>query len=207
MWRNFVTNIILRMRNYISKVRRGVGAFLFILKNKKHFGYYGNKVRVYKPLQIDGINNIYLRENVRVHEGTWLAAIPITGNCNVKLEIGKGSSIGHFNHIFATQSIVIEKEVLTADKVYISDNQHGYEDINISIIKQPIIQCRPVTIGEGSWLGENACVIGASIGKHSVIGANSVVIHDIPDYCIAVGAPARVVKKYDFQEKKWKKVM
>ena len=68
-------------------------------------------------------------------------------------------------------------------------------DINTPIKEQDISIVSPVVIGEGSWLGENVCVCGASIGKHCVIGANSVVTNDIPDYCVAVGAPARVIKK------------
>lgn len=61
-----------------------------------------------------------------------------------------------------------------------------------------------IIIGDGSWIGTNSVISGdVHIGKHCVIGANSVVIKDIPDYCVAVGTPAKVVKKYDFNEKKW----
>ena len=56
-----------------------------------------------------------------------------------------------------------------------------------------------VEIGDGTWIGENVCIIGASIGKQCVIGANSVVLKDIPDYCVAVGLPAKVIKKYNFE--------
>ena len=71
------------------------------------------------------------------------------------------------------------------------------------IMNQPVKVLRKVRIGEGSWLGENVSVCGASIGKHCVIGANSVVTKDIPDYCVAVGSPAKVVKKYDSEKKQW----
>ena len=54
-------------------------------------------------------------------------------------------------------------------------------------------------------MGENVCVIGAKIGKQCVIGANSVVIHDIPDYCVAVGSPAKIIKRYDYSTQIWKK--
>lgn len=165
----------------------------------------GVRARLERPLRVDGIQNITLGKNVMVHEGTWLAAMPLTGS-NAELVINDGSTLGHYNHIYATQSIVIEKDVLTADKVYISDNLHSYEDVALPIIKQPIKQCKPVVIGEGSWLGEHVCVIGASIGKHCVIGANAVVTKDIPDFCVAVGAPARVIKKYDVEKEKWVKV-
>lgn len=70
---------------------------------------------------------------------------------------------------------------------------------------QPIKQLNHVRIGEGAWLGENVCIIGASVGKQSVIGANSVVSKDIPDYCVAVGAPAIIVKRYNFDKNQWEK--
>jgi acetyltransferase-like isoleucine patch superfamily enzyme len=55
-------------------------------------------------------------------------------------------------------------------------------------------------------LGENVCILSASVGKHCVIGANSVVTHDIPDYSVVVGAPARVIKKYNFDTQRWEKI-
>ena len=92
---------------------------------------------------------------------------------------------------------------MIADKVYISDNLHEYTNVCIPIIEQPIIQKKNVSIGSGSWIGENVCIIGATIGKHCVIGANSVVTHDIPDFSVAVGSPAKIIKRYDFSQNKW----
>lgn len=100
---------------------------------------------------------------------------------------------------------MLEDNVLTADRVYISDNLHGYSDINIPVNAQPIKQISTVRIGEGSWLGIGVVVIGANIGKHCVIGANAVVTHDIPDYSVAVGIPAKVIKRYNFSTKQWEK--
>jgi acetyltransferase-like isoleucine patch superfamily enzyme len=177
-----------------------VGIYRFFAK------HIGKKVRIYSPLKIDGLENISIGDNVIIEYKTWLAAVPYTGSNECCLEICEGSNIGHFNHIYCTKSIKIGKNVLTADKVYISDNLHGYTDITIPILKQSIIQKRGVEIGDGSWLGENVCVLGAKIGKNCVIGANSVVTHDIPDYCVAVGSPARVIKQYDQERKVWAKI-
>jgi acetyltransferase-like isoleucine patch superfamily enzyme len=58
-------------------------------------------------------------------------------------------------------------------------------------------------IGDGSWIGENACIIGAHVGKNCVIGANAVVTSDIPDYSVAVGVPAVVIKRFDAPSKMW----
>lgn len=168
------------------------------------FKKIGNKTRILKPLKIEGHRNIILGNKVVIGKFTWLASLPLTGK-SVSLEICDGATIGNFNHIYATQSITIERKVLTADKVYISDNLHGYENVKQAILDQPIKQLSPLVIGEGSWIGENVCIFGASIGKHCVIGANAVVNKNIPDYCVAVGSPARIIKRFDIDEQVWKR--
>ena len=85
--------------------------------------------------------------------------------------------------------------MLTANNVYISDNSHDYENTEVPIISQPVKFKKRVQIGSGSWIGENVSIIGANVGKNSVIVANSVVTSDIPDYSVAVGAPAKVIKR------------
>ena len=104
--------------------------------------------------------------------------------------IGKGTGIvGHF-------SIEIGDDVWTGHHVYITDQNHGYEDVDLPISRQSMPE-RPVSIGDGSWLGHGSIVLpGSRIGKHVVVGANSVVTGDLPDHCVAVGSPARVVRRY-----------
>lgn len=177
----------------------------FRLIYKKSFKNFGCKSAILFPLNIEGIHNISIGKNVYVAYKSWLAAVPHTGAEKCELIIDDGTSIGNFNHIYATKSIIIGKNVLTADKVYISDNLHGYEDVVLPIIKQSIKQINTVVIGEGTWLGENVCVIGAQIGRNCVIGANSVVTKYIPDYCVAVGSPAKVIKRYSFDRKQWER--
>lgn len=104
--------------------------------------------------------------------------------------IGKGSAVvGHF-------SITIGNDVWTGHNVYITDQNHGYEDVTRPIGIQSMPE-KPVTIGDGSWIGYGSVVLpGASIGDHVVIGANSVVTGDIPSYSVAVGSPAKVIRRY-----------
>ena len=104
--------------------------------------------------------------------------------------IGRGSSvIGH-------QLIEIGDDVWTGHQVHITDMNHGYEDVDLPISVQAQGP-QAVRIGSGSWIG-HGCVIlpGVTIGRHVVIGAGSVVTSDLPDYSVAVGAPARVVRRY-----------
>jgi acetyltransferase-like isoleucine patch superfamily enzyme len=104
--------------------------------------------------------------------------------------IGRGSYIiGHF-------SIEIGDEVQTGPNVYITDQNHVYEDPVEPIGRQWPAE-RAVRVGDGSWLGTGVVVLpGACIGRHVVVGAGSVVSGELPDRCVAVGAPARVVKRY-----------
>lgn len=181
--------------------------FACYLINKFQYGKFCLRTHIGRPLRIEHKKNIYLDNYVNIASYCWLAANPKTSESDeARLIIKEGSNIGDFAHIYATNEIVIDKCVLLANFVYISDNIHGYEDINMPIICQPIVQKKTVHIGEGSWIGEHVCIIGASIGKHCVIGANSVVTKDIPDYCIAVGAPARVIKRFNFDNSMWEKV-
>jgi acetyltransferase-like isoleucine patch superfamily enzyme len=112
--------------------------------------------------------------------------------------IGRGSGIvGHF-------SIEIGNDVWTGHNVYITDQNHGYEDVERPISQQSQPE-RAVKIGDGSWLGYGSVVLpGVTIGKHVVVGANSVVTHDIPDYSVAVGVPAKVIKR--FVDGQWESV-
>lgn len=169
------------------------------------FANFGNGSSLYRPLIIGMPENITIGDNVAIQYNVWLTANPQTGKKSAELVINDGCRIGNFNHIYATSSIILQKNVLTADKVYISDNLHNYKDINTPVHSQSIKQLNPVIIGEGSWLCENVCIIGASVGKQSVIGANSVVTKDIPDYCVAVGAPAIIIKRYNFKTKQWER--
>jgi len=115
------------------------------------------------------------------------------------LVIGNRCLIGRGSSIVAHRSIEIGDDVWTGHNVYITDMNHGYEDVDlpISVQNQPET---PVVIEDGSWLGHGVVVLpGAHIGRHVVIGANSVVTSKIPDYSVAVGAPARVIRVHDDQ--------
>ena len=184
----------------INKLFRKVSQY----RLRRKIGYIGKKSVIISPLHLSG-KGISIGNGSIIQYKSWIEARTLSGEKTAELIIGNGCAIGHFNEIYATKSIIIEDNVLTADRVYISDNLHSYENIEIPIIKQPIKQNGTVRIGEGSWLGIGVAVIGAKIGKHCVIGSNAVVTHDIPDYSVAVGIPAKVIKRYNFKNKNWER--
>lgn len=177
--------------------------FEVIYKNK--FQKFGRRARVVRPVAIESPGNMAIGDDVYVAAQSCLAARPLAPTRDCILVIGDGCKIGRFNHIYATGQIILRKNVLTANGVYISDNYHDYRDVQQAIVNQPVRQGGLVDIGEGTWIGHNACIMGVRIGRNCVIGANSVVISDIPDYCVAVGAPAKIIKRFDSNSKVWKK--
>ena len=188
-----------------NRVKRYVKRHFFALLFGSSFKNFGQGVSIVDADIIEGEEFISLEDNVSFNSKVWLLALK-QEDIEPCIVVQEGATIGRFAHIVAIKYVNIGKNVLIADKVYVSDNIHSFEDVTQPIIEQEILFKGSVSIGENSWIGENVSILGAKIGKHSVIGANSLVNSDIPDYSIAVGSPAKVIKKYDFQAKKWKKV-
>jgi acetyltransferase-like isoleucine patch superfamily enzyme len=112
------------------------------------------------------------------------------------LTIGDRCVIGRGSHIIAHESVTIGDDVWTGPYVYITDQNHGYEDPDVPIGRQFPVN-RPVTIGAGSWLGAGAIILpGASIGRNVVVAAGSVVRGHVPDHCVVAGVPARVTREH-----------
>jgi acetyltransferase-like isoleucine patch superfamily enzyme len=120
--------------------------------------------------------------------------------------IGDRVRIEHGVNISGQDALTIEDDVLIAGGCYISDNNHSINPEGPRYLDQPLTSA-PTVIGKGAWLGQNVCILaGSFVGERSVIGAGSIVNGYIPPYSIAVGAPARVVKTFNFETKQWDKV-
>ncbi|MCE3294333.1 MAG: hypothetical protein K0R65_47 [Crocinitomicaceae bacterium] len=187
----------------IEKINFKLRTGLFRLFNKGKFKVLDGII--VRPLKIQGKEFIEVHENVIIHDQCWLGAYPMNGS-TPRLVFKKGTCVGHFNHFSCAGEMIIGENVLFADKIFVTDNTHSYENVNIPVISQGVKLLKQVQIGDGAWIGENVSVIGASIGKNSIIGSNSVVTKDVPDYAIAVGNPARVIKKFNPETQAWEKV-
>jgi acetyltransferase-like isoleucine patch superfamily enzyme len=112
------------------------------------------------------------------------------------LKIGSNTLIGRGSSVVAHERVVIGDHVFTGPNIYVTDANHGYEDIDTPIGRQ-FAASKPVHIGDGSWLGHGVVVLpGVTIGEHVVVGAGSVVTHDLPARCVAVGNPAHVIRRH-----------
>ena len=112
------------------------------------------------------------------------------------VSIGDRTLIGQGSYIVGHFCIEIGDDVQTGPYVYITDQNHSYEDPEVPIGRQWPVESA-VRVGSGSWLGAGVIVLpGSRIGRNVVVGAGSVVTGELPDYSVAVGTPARVVKRY-----------
>ncbi len=168
---------------------------LFSLLISGAFARFGSKTVVMYPLRLNGENRIAIGDRVFIGAGSWLQTLPDGDNTSVAVSIGSGTSIAGACVLSAVRGVTLEESVLLARNVYISDHIHKYTDTDRPILAQGMDKIQPVLIRRGAWLGQNVVVCpGVTIGRGAVVGANSVVLHDIPDFSIAVGAPAQVVK-------------
>lgn len=152
---------------------------------------------------------IHLGKNVNIGSSVYFGpVINYAGiNYNPKIIIGEGSSIGNHGSIAAIDRVEIGKNVLFARYVHITDHSHGYEDISKPISVQPLICKGPVVIEDDCWLGFNCEILsGVHIGKHSIVAARAVVTKNVPPYSIVAGNPARVVKKFNFENQQWERI-
>lgn len=120
-------------------------------------------------------------------------------NKDPELIIFDNVTIGSDCHISCANKIEIGEGVLTGKYVLISDNSHGEinEILNNTMpIKRPVFSKGKINIKENVWIGDKVTILpGVTIGKNSIIGTGSIVTKDIPSYSVAVGSPAKTIKK------------
>jgi serine acetyltransferase len=166
----------------------------------KNFGAFGDGSLLGFPLGVI-YNEKYIRIGSRTMIGSYvsLAAGMAPGQEMISdpvVSIGDRCVIGRGSHIIGHFSIELGDEIQTGPYVYITDQNHVYEDPLVPIGRQWPVE-RAVSIGSGSWLGTGVVVLpGACIGEHVVVGAGAVVSGKLPDRTVAVGNPAKVIKQY-----------
>ena len=139
--------------------------------------------------------NISLGNDVSIGILSWIAT-NTTLHKEPKLIIGNRVHIGAYAVITAANEIRIGNNVLMSERVTILDHIHDYTDNTKAVIDQPIVSKGKIIIEDDCFIGINSAIIGGvKIGKHVVIGANSVVTHDIPEYSVVAGSPAKIIKR------------
>lgn len=140
--------------------------------------------------------------------------IEVIGTDTIKLFIGDHVSLGENVHLAVTNKIIIGDNVLMGSRILITDHNHGkYNGIGLSDPdsspqSRELISDGPVIIEKNVWIGDGVVILpNITIGKSSIVGANSVVNKSVPPYSIVGGIPAKIIKQYNFTSKSWEKVL
>ncbi len=157
--------------------------------------YIGSRVRITNGGRLVLGNDVQIRPDVDLFAGEG------------GLMIGSRCDIGERCRLCG--DIVLGEAVLFGPDSYVSSKDHRYEDVSRAVMDQGTYAPRKnghdeLSVGEGSWVGTHCSIIGdVHIGKHCVIGSNSVVTHDVADYCVVAGSPARVLKQWNAETSRW----
>lgn len=161
------------------------------------FNFIGSRSVISLPFRSGNVHRISIGKGVFVGPNCWIQVIGDKfSNDEPVIALGDDISISGDCTITAVNKVTIGSGALIARFVHISDHSHATENPELFIRLQGISKVAAVSIGEGAWLGHGVVVCpGVTIGRNAVIGANSVVLEDVPDYCVAVGAPAKIVRR------------
>lgn len=175
----------------------------------RSFEYFGKGSIIHFPVRIHNPGNISIGKNVFIQSRVWINAVDNWAgqSHDPHIEIQDDVIIMNGVQISATKSVTIKKGVTIGRNSTIVDHNHDFHLLNGPIIHAPLTEARPVVIEEEAFVAVN-CVIapGVTIGKHSFIASNSVVVSVIPPYCLASGNPARVRRKLNPDSGKWDRV-
>ena len=188
-----------------NSIRRSKVAFSAKIKNAKLGGanIIRKNVKIFsvpKHKKYNGIN-IFIGKGTDIGESTVIS----TGE-DYKVTIGENCRIGKRNEI-GGGPVEIGNYVLMASDIKTFPQNHAFEDVATPIMYQGVGKTGKIIIKEESWIGANVTILsGVTIGKHCVIGSGAIVTKSIPDYSVAVGNPAKIIKQYDFEKEQWVKI-
>ncbi len=156
---------------------------------------FGHNSRIMPPMIVSSPWAIEIGKSVSIGEHALFNVKDSRKDGRATLIIGDGTYIGRFSHISACHDVVIDSNVLITHRVIITDETHYFSDPNVPIRLQGGGFAGPVHLCSGCWIGTGVAIMpGVTIGRNAVVGANAVVTHDVPDFAVVAGVPARVIR-------------
>lgn len=172
------------------------------------FGSLGSRCEIHPPMLLNRPERMHLGDRVTVRHGARLEVVLTNPTRNPTLEIGSNVNLEQHLHIVVQNRVRIADNVSISAFTMITDVDHPYADAEASgrIGDRFSDNGATVDIGEGTFVGIGCSILpGATIGRRCVIGTRSVVRGSIPDFSVAVGAPSRIVRRYDAERRMWRR--
>jgi acetyltransferase-like isoleucine patch superfamily enzyme len=150
---------------------------------------------------------VSLGDDIYIAQHVWINIACDMDESGARIVLGDGCKIGRRSVISCKNSIVVKKSVLFAPGVLLMDHNHQYTDISRPISHQGVTEGGKITIEENCWLGYGSVVLAGrgelTVGRNSIVGANSVVTKSFPPFSILGGNPARLIKRFDADSNAW----
>ncbi|MEY8214335.1 MAG: acyltransferase, partial [Colwellia sp.] len=192
-----------RKTQYFGMVFFKIKGLLFYRYLFKQFG----KGSILRPSLFISYESLEVGENVLIGDHARIETVERYADSGFSptIILEDGVKIEQRCHITAADKLVIGEDTSILFDVMITDIDHEYQSLDLPVGKQPLAVAK-TTIGANCFIGSGAKInAGTTLGKHCVVGANAVVRGDFPDYCVIVGIPAKIVKRYNPQLNLWQK--
>ena len=170
---------------------------------------YGHSVRIQRPHRISNPNHIRIGERTEIRYGAMIEPILEYAGASYHptIEIGSDVYIGPNVYMACIGSMTIGDGVVMSEYVYLNDATHGFDPEAGLIMKQKLVSSGPISIGNHCFLGMRSAILpGVTLGDHCIVAINSVVNKSFPAFSMVAGSPARLVKRYSPEQKRWIRV-
>lgn len=201
---NRFINKFYQYKNYASEL---VARAKTILWYSQLFGEIGKNCTIFKPLRLINPQNIKLGESVRIYKDSRIETVESWGNVIFKPEIliGNRTTFEQRLHLICASKVKIGDDVVFSADVMITDNNHSYNEVNKSVMYQPL-EVKETIVGDYCFIGMGAKIMaGTKLGNNCIVGSNSVVVGEFQNFSVLAGVPAKVIKRYDFECGKWRR--
>lgn len=166
------------------------------------FGKVGKLSYIGKPIFLQGTRNVFIYNRVRIYPGVRFETYGSTGRITIEDNVSIGQN---FHATSMGSNLIIGRNSTIAGNVFITNIDHNYREIGKHIMNQEFLVSETV-LGENCFIGFGAAMqAGTKLGKHCVVGANSVVRGVYPDYCVIAGVPAKIIRRYNPETQQWER--